>query len=71
MDHYQLERDIEHLERVISHISADDRIPLAYWRNRVNSVSGDVLGPSQASRVKRLNDALSALEARAGSVGRR
>ncbi|MFM0203866.1 hypothetical protein PQR53_28870 [Paraburkholderia fungorum] len=64
MNHRQLEKDIEHLEHVISHISAEDRIPLSYWRNRIASVSGAVLVPAQASRVKRLSAALSALEAR-------
>ncbi|MFL9898315.1 hypothetical protein PQR75_37070 [Paraburkholderia fungorum] len=64
MNHRQLEKDIEHLEHVIFHISAEDRIPLSYWRNRIASVSGAVLMPAQASRVKRLNAALSALEAR-------
>lgn len=64
MNHQQLEKDIEHLERVISHISAEDRIPLSYWRNRIDFVSGAVKVPAQASRVKRLIDALSALETR-------
>ncbi|MFL9911694.1 hypothetical protein [Paraburkholderia sp. RL17-337-BIB-A] len=64
MNHRQLEKDIEHLEHVISHISAEDRIPLSYWRNRIALVSGAVLMPAQASRIKRLNAALSALEAR-------
>ena len=31
MNHHQLEKDIEHLEHVISRISAADRIPLSYW----------------------------------------
>ncbi|HZZ09880.1 MAG TPA: hypothetical protein VFE79_04260 [Paraburkholderia sp.] len=64
MNHHQLEKDIEHLEHVISHISAEDRIPLSYWRTRINSVSGATLVPAQASRVKRLNAVLSELEAR-------
>lgn len=64
MNHQQLEKDIEHLEHVISHISAEDRIPLSYWRNRIASVSGAALMPAQASRVKRLNAALLALEQR-------
>ncbi|CAE6745853.1 hypothetical protein [Paraburkholderia haematera] len=64
MNHRQLEKDIEHLEHVISHISAEDRIPLSYWRNRIASVSGAVLVPAQANRVKRLDAALSALEQR-------
>jgi hypothetical protein len=64
MNHQQLEKDIEHLERVISHISAEDRIPLSYWRSRIDFVSGAVKVPAQASRVKRLFAALSALETR-------
>ena len=35
MNHHQLEKDIQHLEHVISHISAEDRIPLSYWRSRI------------------------------------
>jgi hypothetical protein len=64
MNHHQLEKDIEHLEHVISRISALDRIPLSYWRNRIKSVAEGKLVPSQASRVKRLTEALRALEQR-------
>ncbi|OLL27946.1 hypothetical protein BTH42_30135 [Burkholderia sp. SRS-W-2-2016] len=64
MNHQQLERDIRHLEQVISHISAEDRIPLSYWRNRIELVSDAVIVPAQASRVKRLDAALCALEKR-------
>ena len=64
MNHQQLEKDIEHLEQIISHISAQDRIPLSYWRNRLQHVSGAVLVPAQATRVKRLDAALCALEKR-------
>ena len=64
MNHHQLEKDIEHLEHVITRISAADRIPLSYWRSRLKLILGAALVPSQASRLKRLNDALSALEAR-------
>ncbi|PLZ00899.1 hypothetical protein CY652_18805 [Burkholderia sp. WAC0059] len=64
MNHRQLEKDIEHLEHVITRISGEDRIPLAYWRSRVDSVLTAELVPSQAQRVKRLNEALQALEAR-------
>jgi hypothetical protein len=65
MNHDQIEKDIEHLERIISHISPNDGIPLSYWRNRINSVSGAVLVPAQADRVKKLSEALKALETRA------
>ncbi|MBW0446049.1 MULTISPECIES: hypothetical protein [Burkholderiaceae] len=64
MNHHQLEKDIQHLEHVISHISAEDRIPLSYWRNRIDSVSGAVRMPTQVNRIKRLNAALAALEER-------
>jgi hypothetical protein len=64
MNHHQLEKDIEHLEHVIARISSEDRIPLSYWRDRIDRVLGAPLVPSQASRVKRLNEALRALEMR-------
>jgi hypothetical protein len=63
--HHQLEKDLEHLEHVISRVSSADHIPLSYWRNRIKSVTeGAAFMPSHASRVKRLNEALRALEAR-------
>jgi hypothetical protein len=64
MNHQQLEKDIEHLERVFSHLSLEDGIPLSYWRSRIEVVSDAVRVPAQASRIKRLNAALSALEMR-------
>lgn len=64
MNHHQLERDIEHLEHLIPHISTDCHIPLSYWRYRISSVWSASLVPSQAARVKRLYDALRLLEAR-------
>ncbi len=64
MNHHQLEKDIEHLEHVIARLSAEDRIPLSYWRDRIDRVLSAPLVPSQANRVKRLNEALRALEAR-------
>jgi hypothetical protein len=65
MNHQQLEKDIEHLEQIIARLSGSDRIPLSYWRGRVDSVSGGDLVPSQLQRVKRLSEALCALERRA------
>jgi hypothetical protein len=64
MNHHQLEKDILHLEHVITRISAADGIPLSYWRNRLKSVSDAALVPSMMSRVRRLHVALSVLEAR-------
>jgi hypothetical protein len=64
MNHHQLEKDIEHLEHIIGRLSGRDRIPLSYWRGRLDSVSNANLVPSQVLRVKRLNEALRALERR-------
>lgn len=63
MNHHQIEKDIQHLEHVIRRLSGSDRIPLSYWRNRVDSVLNAELVPSQAIRVKRINEVLRALEA--------
>lgn len=71
MNHHQLEKDIEHLERVIVRLSGKDRIPLSYWRGRLESVSSAELVPSQVQRVKRLREALAELEQRVVEEGRR
>lgn len=64
MNHHQIEKDIQHLEHIITRLSGSDRIPLSYWRNRIESVPVAELVPSQALRVKRIREAISALEAR-------
>jgi hypothetical protein len=66
MNHRQIERDILHLEQVIRRISADDRIPLSYWRNRIDLVASSALVPAQQSRMRRINDRLEQLEASIG-----
>jgi hypothetical protein len=66
MNHRQIEMDILHLEHVIGRISAVDRIPLSYWRTRVDSVSSSALVPAQQSRMQRINDQLERLEASIG-----
>ena len=66
MNHRQIETDIRHLEQVIRKISADDRIPLSYWRNRVDLVASSALVPAQQSRMRRINDRLEQLEANIG-----
>jgi hypothetical protein len=63
MNHHQLEKDIEHLEHLLPRIATADRpLPLSYWRDRVDGLSGVVQVPSQVSRVNRLKEALRALE---------
>lgn len=64
MNHHQLEKDIEHLEHVIARLSGQDRIPLSYWRGRLETVLSADLVPAQVQRVKRLSEALYALEHR-------
>lgn len=66
MNHRQIETDILHLERVIGRISTGDRIPLSYWRNRVDVVALSALVPAQQSRVQRIIDRLEKLEAGIG-----
>jgi hypothetical protein len=63
MNHHQIEKEIEHLEQVVMRITANDPIPVSYWRNRVNSCLSAQLVPSQMERVKKLIDALRTLEA--------
>jgi hypothetical protein len=62
MNHRQIETDILHLEQVIGRISAEDRIPLAYWRGRIDSVTSNALLPAQQSRMQRINQRLTQLE---------
>ena len=66
MNHRQIETDILHLEQVIGRISAHDRIPLSYWRNRVDLVASSALVPAQQTRMQRINDRLEQLEASIG-----
>ena len=62
MNHRQIETDILHLERVIGRISAEDRIPLSYWRNRIDMVASGDLVPAQQSRMQRIHERLTQLE---------
>jgi hypothetical protein len=65
MNQRQIETDILHLEQIIRRISPADRIPLSYWRKRINSIAIAALVPAQQSRMRRLTDKLTALEAAA------
>jgi hypothetical protein len=69
MDNYQLESELQHLERVLGHIAGEQRFPLSYWRNRLNKVLAASLVPSQRTRARKLDGQLKALEARAPAVG--
>ncbi|MEP9322419.1 hypothetical protein PPMP20_04655 [Paraburkholderia phymatum] len=67
MNHHQLESDIGHLEYMLARISGTDPLPLSYWRKRVDDVSAAACLPVQKSRARRLDEALSVLEIRAGA----
>ena len=69
MDNYQLESELQHLERVLSHLAAEHRFPLSYWRTRLNAVLAARLVPSQRTRAQRLDGLLRVLETRAPAVG--
>jgi hypothetical protein len=69
MNHHQIEKDIQHLEHVITRLSDSDRIPLSYWRNRIDAVATAQLVPSQTQRVRRISEAIRALESRGRTGG--
>ncbi|TDN61833.1 hypothetical protein [Paraburkholderia sp. BL10I2N1] len=63
MDHHYIEKEIAHLERVITLISAADRIPLSYWRARIKEIGTARLVAAQHRRWCRLQEKLRQLEA--------
>ena len=69
MDNYQLESERQHLERVLGHVASEHRLPLSYWRIRLNKVLAGPLVASQRTRALRLDGVLKALESRAPAVG--
>jgi hypothetical protein len=70
MDNYQLENELRHLEQVLNHyVAATQRFPLSYWRGRLNAVLVIALVPSQRTRVRKLDERLRVLEARAADIG--
>ncbi|MEX3931571.1 hypothetical protein AB4Y32_07065 [Paraburkholderia phymatum] len=69
MDNYQLESELHHLERVLSHMAAEHRFPLSYWRTRLNTVLAAPLVPSQRTRARKLDGMLRTLETRAPEIG--
>jgi hypothetical protein len=62
MDHCHVEQDLEHLERIFARISTGDRIPLSYWRKRVDSVLAAARLPAHIGRARKLISALDSLE---------
>ncbi|MBP0590026.1 hypothetical protein J8I87_09885 [Paraburkholderia sp. LEh10] len=69
MDNYQLESELNHLERVLAHMAAENRFPLSYWRVRLNALLAASLVPSQRTRARKLDELLHTLETRAPQVG--
>jgi len=62
MSHQDIDKEIAHLERVFGQISANDRIPLSYWRNRLKMLPRASLMPTQRARLERLAAALHSME---------
>lgn len=65
MTHHDLDKEIAHLEYVFGLISRTDRIPLSYWRTRLDSLPSSSLIPTQRNRLARLETTLRAIEAAA------
>ncbi|MGF6902241.1 hypothetical protein [Paraburkholderia sp. GAS348] len=62
MSYQDIDKEIAHLEHVFKLISANDRIPLSYWRNRLGTLPKTSLMPIQRARLARLDAALRSLE---------
>lgn len=62
MSYQDIDKEIAHLEHVFRLISANDRIPLSYWSQRLSRFPKTVLMPIQRARLARLEVALRSLE---------
>ncbi|AXL49925.1 hypothetical protein DSC91_001911 [Paraburkholderia caffeinilytica] len=62
MSYQDIDKEITHLEHVFRLISANDRIPLSYWRERLSRFPKTLLMPIQRARLARLEVALRSLE---------
>jgi hypothetical protein len=70
MSYQNVDQEIAHLEHVFGLISAQDRIPLSYWRNRLRMFDQSSLMPTQRARVARLEATLRAIEKSASQTAR-
>jgi hypothetical protein len=68
MNHRTLEKELTHLEYVITRIGINDPIPLGYWQARVAALSEAATLQTQRARVKKLGNALLALEQAANAL---
>jgi hypothetical protein len=67
MSNCQLEKELAHLERVISGISDFDALPASYWRNRLQTATqAEGLTRSQGQHLRRLQAQLTSLERKLG-----
>ncbi|CAE6810562.1 hypothetical protein R69927_04275 [Paraburkholderia domus] len=62
MSYQDIDNEIAHFELVFGKISPNDRIPLSYWRNRLDMLPETLLMPTQRARLARLDATLRALE---------
>lgn len=67
MSNCQLEKELAHLERVISGIRNFEALPASYWRQRLQAAAqAEGLTRSQCQHVRRLQAQLASLERRLG-----
>lgn len=63
MTYDKMERELQHLEYVMGHITAADTVPtLDYWRSRLHSLRQESTEPAQRERLHRLEQLLCSLE---------
>lgn len=63
MSYDEMERELRHLEFVLSHVTASDAVPtLDYWRSRLYSLRQAPTEPAQRDRLYRLEQMVSSLE---------
>jgi hypothetical protein len=53
-----LDRDIEHLERVFGRLTVGDCLPLSYWEQRLHDLLTQSPMPAQRARIVRLQSVL-------------
>jgi collagenase-like PrtC family protease len=63
MSYDEMERELRHLEYVLSHTTSADTVPtLDYWRNRLHALRQETAEPAQRERLERLEEMLCSLE---------
>jgi len=63
MNQQQVEKDIRHLESIVSRLGCRHGLSITYWRDRIDVVLAMQLVPTQRERAMRLRAVLPKLEA--------